>query len=948
VFGFGAVVGVVLLGALSIAVGESSPVAASTASISYQNLGYPWYSASVVNVGQFDWGYTSCPSNDPGCFALDSNTSGASCTAGSSGCYGEADPWAYYLRNCTSFVAWYLANHNVPFSDFNFSSYGLGNGNQWLKDAQSSRWSTELTTGSSAEVGSVAVSVSNDHVMVVTAINSGGTITVEEYNQDLNGDGDVQTATPTTLGISGYIYYNNVPGSTTGTGSGGNTPPPSISGTSPAGATEGTPVTITGSNLIGATSVSFDGTSATITSDSASEIVTSVPSAATTGSLSVTTSGGTATTPFTVVPDLQFRVDITGDGQTDLVYIHPSDHSIWTFLPQANGQWSGVQDELGGFDEAGGTWLTGDVNGDGKTDLIYIHPGDDTIWTFLSQGNGQYTGEVDNLGGFDEGSGTWLTGDVKADGQTDLIYIHPGDHTIWTFLPQGNGQWTGVQDDLGGFDEANGIWRTGDVTGDGESDLIYIHPGDSTIWTFLSQGNGQYAGVQDDLGSFPEGSGSWMIGDPNGDGKADLIYIHPGDSTIWTFLSQGNGQYTGVQTVLGAFDSASGIWMTGDVDGDGDTDLIYVHPSDHSIWTFISQGNGQYSGYQMSLGGFDAATGSWSTGDANGNGKTDLIYLHPGDDTIWTFLSQGEGQYTGVQTALGGFDSASGNWLSSAYSPANPPAPKDVTSSPGTGSVTLSWQAPTTVAKISSYNITPIMGGVAQPTVNYLSSATTETVSGLEVGASYSFSIRAINQGGVGRPVTSSPVTIGTSPAITSAPEATFIVGAPGSYMVNASGTPSSAFSESGFLPQGLSFSVGGGLTGTPAAGTAGTYPLTITASNGVAPDANQSFTLTVLPFGITTTSLPEGSVYSKTNKVTYSASLKASGGTTPYKWSLVSGSSLPPRPEAQLEGCYFVISGKAKTAGTYSFTVKVVDSKTKSKPATQNTAEATLSITIG
>ncbi len=35
-------------------------------------------------------------------------------------------------------------------------------------------------------------------------------------------------------------------------------------------------------------------------------------------------------------------------------------------------------------------------------------------------------------------------------------------------------------------------------------------------------------------------------------------------------------------------------------------------------------------------------------------------------------------------------------------------------------------------------------------------------------------------------------------------------------------------------------------LAGTPAAGTDGTYPLTITAANGMTPDATQSFTLTV------------------------------------------------------------------------------------------------------
>jgi len=35
-------------------------------------------------------------------------------------------------------------------------------------------------------------------------------------------------------------------------------------------------------------------------------------------------------------------------------------------------------------------------------------------------------------------------------------------------------------------------------------------------------------------------------------------------------------------------------------------------------------------------------------------------------------------------------------------------------------------------------------------------------------------------------------------------------------------------------------------IAGTPASGTAGSYPVTITAANGVVPDANQSFTLSV------------------------------------------------------------------------------------------------------
>jgi cell wall-associated NlpC family hydrolase len=97
--------------------------------------------------------------------------------------------------------------------------------------------------------------------------------------------------------------------------------------------------------------------------------------------------------------------------------------------------------------------------------------------------------------------------------------------------------------------------------------------------------------------------------------------------------------------------------------------------------------------------------------------------------------------------------------------------------------------------------------------------------------------------------------------------------------------------------------------------------------------------------FGVTTASLPNGTVWTKADKVTYSQTLAASGGNPPYKWSIVSGSgALPPGLKLAAKG---TISGKANTAGKFTFTVKVVDKKTRTKPPTQNTATKALSITI-
>ncbi|HEX3541019.1 MAG TPA: PKD domain-containing protein [Acidimicrobiales bacterium] len=84
-------------------------------------------------------------------------------------------------------------------------------------------------------------------------------------------------------------------------------------------------------------------------------------------------------------------------------------------------------------------------------------------------------------------------------------------------------------------------------------------------------------------------------------------------------------------------------------------------------------------------------------------------------------------------------------------------------------------------------------------------------------------------------------------PAITSANHATFAVGTAGSFTVTASGAPAPTFALSGTLPAGVGFNTTTGvLSGTPATGTVGAWPVTFTASNGSGTPATQSFTLTV------------------------------------------------------------------------------------------------------
>lgn len=185
----------------------------------------------------------------------------------------------------------------------------------------------------------------------------------------------------------------------------------------------------------------------------------------------------------------------------------------------------------------------------------------------------------------------------------------------------------------------------------------------------------------------------------------------------------------------------------------------------------------------------------------------------------------------------------------------------------------------------ASFNYTAAPGYPA-PTFSLVNCATlpaaitisgTGTLGGTAVagtGGDYNCEVQAAN--GIGTPATLPIVVqVRQAPAITSANNATFQTAVFGTFTVTTTGFPTGAsmvISEVGALPGAAA--PGGGtasggrrvasklvavgvtfvnnndgtatISGVPSAGTGGTYTITITASNGIAPNANQTFTLTV------------------------------------------------------------------------------------------------------
>ena len=161
-------------------------------------------------------------------------------------------------------------------------------------------------------------------------------------------------------------------------------------------------------------------------------------------------------------------------------------------------------------------------------------------------------------------------------------------------------------------------------------------------------------------------------------------------------------------------------------------------------------------------------------------------------------------------------------------------------------------------------------------------------------------------------------------------------VGTAYSYSIPASGgIPPYVWSmSSGTLPVGLKLSSKGVISGTPE--SAGTVSVTVQVidSEAVPQGATANFSIAIqTALAVTSLSPPAGTV-----GVSYSTTLAATGGVSPYTWTLLSGN-----PPAGLRlSAAGVISGTPTTSGTSTFTVQVADSE-----STQQTAVAQLNITV-
>ncbi len=309
-------------------------------------------------------------------------------------------------------------------------------------------------------------------------------------------------------------------------------------------------------------------------------------------------------------------------------------------------------------------WLAGNFDGAGGTDLVHLCCGDYAN-TWLSQGDGTFTVKSNRpWPRYGLQAGTFRAVDYSGDDKTDLIHHCCADY-VHTWTSNGDGTYTvGFFRPWPGYGMNAGSWVSSDVNGDGTGDLVHLCCKDyANVW--LSNGNGTFTvtlfrpwpgyGMQ---------VGSWVSSDVDGDGDGDVVHLCCKDyANVW--LSRGDGTYSVVfSRPWPGYGMQVGRWGGADINGDGKGDLVHLCCT-HYLHTWTSNGDGTYAvGFYQPWPTYGLQAGSWFGTDRNGDGKGDLVHICC-PEYMHTWDSNGDGTYTvGLFDPPGaGYNVLAGSWL---------------------------------------------------------------------------------------------------------------------------------------------------------------------------------------------------------------------------------------------------------------------------------------------
>ena len=321
--------------------------------------------------------------------------------------------------------------------------------------------------------------------------------------------------------------------------------------------------------------------------------------------------------------------DLNGDGKLDLVVVPEFYDSVFVVL----GKGDGTFEEKRGFGTRAfpADVAIGDFNGDGKPDLVVASKGSAAVSVLLGNGDGTFGAKMDY--GTGSTSESVAIGDLNypPDGKLDVVTV--GHDSVWVLL--GNGDGTFEEKRGSGTGGSPHDVAIGDLNGDGKPDLTTAN--DPGVWVLLGNGDGTF---EDERG-FGAGSRAWhlAIGDLNypPDGKLDVVIDNLGPDCVSVLLGKGDGTFEEKRNFgTGSFPNSVAI---GDLNGDGKPDLAVVNHGANTVSVLLGNGAGGFAA-KTDFGTGNSPT-SMAIGDLNGDGKPDLAvaYLDHAPGTVSVLLN---------------------------------------------------------------------------------------------------------------------------------------------------------------------------------------------------------------------------------------------------------------------------------------------------------------------
>ena len=295
--------------------------------------------------------------------------------------------------------------------------------------------------------------------------------------------------------------------------------------------------------------------------------------------------------------------------------------------------------------------LTGDFNGDGKSDIVSFTRGNaGDVFVALSDGSkfkGTGAKWHDN---FCTGTEIPLVGDFNGDGKDDIATFTRGSAMdVFVALSDGskfNGTGVKWHDN---FCTGTEIPLVGDFNGDGKDDIVTFTRGTAMdVFVALSDGSKFTGTAVKWHDNFCTGTEIPLVGDFSGDGKADIATFTRGTSGE-VFVAKSTGTaFTGTGAKWhDKFCYGSEIPVAGDFNGDKKCDILtFLLNATADVYGATSSGKA-FSGSGVKVHDwFGLPNEIPMTGDFNGDGKADLITFlrntqpEPGKGDVYVALSK--------------------------------------------------------------------------------------------------------------------------------------------------------------------------------------------------------------------------------------------------------------------------------------------------------------------